>query len=48
MVYFMENHVWMDELGVPYFRKPPYHDIKIDLDLHVLTYMLYIELPGKL
>lgn len=26
-------------LGVPYFRKSPYHDIKIDLDLHVLTYI---------
>jgi hypothetical protein len=24
MVYFMENPIKMDALGVPHFRKPPY------------------------
>ena len=26
MVYFMENPIKMDDLGVPYFRKPPYFE----------------------
>ena len=36
MVYFMENPVTMDDLGVTHFRNPPYTYI------YILYYIIYI------
>jgi hypothetical protein len=42
MVYFMENPVTMDDLGVTHFRNPPYTYIYIIYIIYIYVYIIYI------